>query len=154
MRPTNGGPSKPTYFLRRRSMAISIKVAVYTNSDDAFVAWAPTEFIPECRGFLLERGRKTTSGDKIDIVENRVGFSRDKPKSGEHRPSTEWPFQRFNWTDHAADVGDKVRYRATPMVDDGFVHPGKQRPAHRACRCGETVSRAMGQSQGRLAPRT
>ena len=80
---------------REGSMAASIKVSVYTNSDDAFVAWAPSEFIPGCRGFLLERERKTDQGQKVDIVENRVGFARDNPKSGEHKPSNEWPFQRF-----------------------------------------------------------
>lgn len=111
-------------------MSITIKVAVYTNSDDAFVAWAPSDFIPGCRGFMLERTRKTTSGgDKIEIVENRVGFSKDKPKSGEHRPSDEWPFQRFNWTDHAVDVGNQVRFRVTAMVDDGNGRPYKKGPA-------------------------
>jgi phosphatidylserine/phosphatidylglycerophosphate/cardiolipin synthase-like enzyme len=100
-------------------MAITIKIAVYTNSDDAFVAWAPSDFIPGCRGFLLERARSVGAKDKVEEVENRVGFSKDQPKSGEHRPSDEWPFQRFNWTDHAVDVGNKVRYRVTAMVDDG-----------------------------------
>lgn len=110
-------------------MTISMKVAVYTNSDDAFVAWAPSDFIEGCRGFQLERGRKTNSGSKVEVVENRVGFSKDNPKSGEHRPSDEWPFQRFNWTDHAADVGNQVRYRVTAMVDDGSGRPYKKGPA-------------------------
>jgi hypothetical protein len=110
-------------------MTISVKVAVYTNSDDAFVAWAPSDFIAGCRGFMLERGRKTNSGSKVEVVENRVGFSKDNPKSGEHRPSNEWPFQRFNWTDHAADVGHQVRYRVTAMVDDGSGRPYKKGPA-------------------------
>jgi hypothetical protein len=102
---------------------------VYTNSDDAFVAWAPSEFIAECRGFLLERARKTGTSQKVEPVENRVGFKKDKPKSGEHRPSTEWPFQRFNWTDHAVDVGNQVRYRVTAMIDEGHGRPYKKGPA-------------------------
>ncbi len=110
-------------------MAIAIKVAVYTNSDDAFVAWAPSDFIAGCRGFLLERARKTASGEKVEAVENRVGFSKDNPKSGEHRPSNEWPFQRFNWTDHAVDVGNQVRFRVTAMIDDGSGGPFKKGPA-------------------------
>lgn len=110
-------------------MTASIKVAVYTNSDDAFVAWAPSEFIPGCRGFLLERGRKTGTGEKVEPVENRLGFKKDKPKSGDHRPSTEWPFQRFNWTDHAVDVGNEVRYRVTAMIDTGGGRPYKKGPA-------------------------
>src|SRR4029077_8997958 len=107
-------------------MGISIKGAVYTNSDDAFVAWAPSEFIPGCRGFLLERARKTGTSDKVEPVQNRVGFAKDKPKSGEQRPSSEWPFQRFNWTDHAVDVGAQVRYRVTAMIDDGSGGPHKK----------------------------
>ncbi len=107
-------------------MAVNIKVAVYTNSDDAFVAWAPSEFIPGCRGFLLERARKTAAGDKVEPVANRVGFKKDNPKSGDHKPSTEWPFQRFNWTDHAVDVGNEVRYRVTAMIDDGSGRPHKK----------------------------
>ena len=107
-------------------MAASIKIAVYTNGDDAFVAWAPSEFIPGCRGFKLERSRKAGTKDKVEIVENRVGFAKDKPKSGDHEPSDKWPFQRFNWTDHAVDVGNQVRYRVTAMVDDGSGRPYKE----------------------------
>lgn len=106
-------------------MAVSIKIAVYTNSDDAFVAWAPSAFIPGCRGFLLERARKTGAGEKIEPVENRVGFNKDKPKSGDLRSSREWPFQRFNWTDHAVNVGNQVRYRVTAMIDEGSGRPYK-----------------------------
>src|ERR1041385_498625 len=106
-------------------MPVTIKIAVYTNSDDAFVAWAPSAFIPGCRGFLLERGRKTGTGEKVEPVENRVGFSQDKPKSGDHESSSVWPFQRFNWTDHAVDVGIEVRYRVTAMVDGGSGRPYK-----------------------------
>jgi phosphatidylserine/phosphatidylglycerophosphate/cardiolipin synthase-like enzyme len=109
-------------------MAVSIKVSVYTNSDDAFVAWAPSGFIPGCRGFLLERARKTKTGEKVEPVANRVGFKKDKPKSGDHRPSNEWPFQRFNWTDHAVDVGNDVRYRVTAMIDGGSGRPYKKGP--------------------------
>jgi phosphatidylserine/phosphatidylglycerophosphate/cardiolipin synthase-like enzyme len=104
-------------------MALTLRIAVYTNGDDAFVAWAPSAFIPGCRGFLLERARKSAVGEVIEAVENRLGFKKDKPKSGDHRPSSEWPFQRFNWTDHAVDVGDAVRYRVTAMLDAGAGRP-------------------------------
>ena len=100
-------------------MTVSIKIAVYANSDDAFVAWAPDEFIADCRGFKLERGRRTGRREQVEIVENRLGFAKDKPKSGDHRPSDIWPFQRFNWTDHAVDVGTEVRYRVSAMVRSG-----------------------------------
>ena len=112
-------------------MALTIRIAVYTNGDDAFVAWAPSAFIPGCRGFLLERARKTPTGEVIEQVENRLGFKRDKPKSGDHRPSSEWPFQRFNWSDHAADAGDELRYRVTAMIDTGGGRPYQSGPASR-----------------------
>jgi hypothetical protein len=111
------------------AMAATIRISVCTNSDDAFVAWAPSEFIPGCRGFLLERARKNAAGAKVEPVENRVGFKKDNPKSGDHRSSSEWPFQRFNWTDHAVDVGNNVRYRVTAMIDDGSGRPYKKSAA-------------------------
>ncbi|HEX7783266.1 MAG TPA: phospholipase D-like domain-containing protein [Sphingobium sp.] len=99
-------------------MAVKINVSVYVNSDDAFVAWAPSDFIPNCWGFQLERKRRVGNATPIDIVENRVGFEKDTPKSGDHRPSNVWPFQRFNWTDHAVDVGSRLQYRVTAMIAD------------------------------------
>ena len=36
-------------------MATTLKLRVYANGDDALIAWAPSAFIPGCRGFLLER---------------------------------------------------------------------------------------------------
>ncbi|MBX4967820.1 phospholipase D-like domain-containing protein [Rhizobium binae] len=100
-------------------MATKINLSVFTNSDDAFVAWAPSDFISGCWGFQLERKRKAGNATITEIVENRVGFEKDKPKSGDHKPSNIWPFQRFNWTDHAVDVGNQVRYRVTAMITDG-----------------------------------
>jgi phosphatidylserine/phosphatidylglycerophosphate/cardiolipin synthase-like enzyme len=100
-------------------MTVKIGLSVYTNSDDAFVAWAPSDFIPGCWGFQLERKRKAGGATITEIVENRVGFEKDKPKSGDHKPSNIWPFQRFNWTDHAVDVGNEVQYRVTAMITDG-----------------------------------
>ena len=112
-------------------MATTLRIAVYTNADDAFVAWAPSAFIAGCRGFQLERARRTAAGDVLEIVENRLGFKKDNPKSGDHRPSSEWPFQRFNWTDHVVDVGNEVRYRATAMVDTGTGRPYATGPVSR-----------------------
>ena len=112
-------------------MAITIRCAVYTNADDAFVAWAPSAPIAGCRGFLLERARQTAAGVVVEVVENRLGFAKDKPKSGDHRPSSEWPFQRFNWSDHVVDVGNRVRYRVTAMCDTGSGRPYAAGPRSR-----------------------
>ena len=43
----------------------------------------------------------------------------DKPEEGQNvvmKPSTEWPFQRFSWTDHVANTGDSVSYRVMPVI--------------------------------------
>ena len=106
-------------------MPASIKIAVYTNGDDAFVAWAPSEFILAAAVPAGARAQNS-HGAQVETVENRVGFKKDKPKSGDHRPSSEWPFQRFNWTDHAVDVGNNVRYRVTAMIDDGSGRPSRR----------------------------
>jgi len=100
-------------------MSVSITVSVYTNSDDAFVACAAERLYCWVLGFQLERRRKVGNATATDIVENRLGFAKDHPESGDHRPSNVWPFQRFNWTDHAVDVGNKVQYRVTAMISDG-----------------------------------
>ena len=39
-------------------MKVTIPISLRTNSDDAFVAWTPSAFIPGCRGFMLERRRR------------------------------------------------------------------------------------------------
>src|SRR5689334_23060561 len=110
-------------FTGRAMTSATIKVSVCTNSDDAFVAWSPSVFIPDCRGFQLERGQENGAQATTVIVENRLGFQKDKPKSGDHRPSSDWPFQRFNWTDHAVDVGNRVRYRVTAMLGKVAARP-------------------------------
>lgn len=110
-------------------MSGDIKIRLYTNSDDAFVAWAPGAPIAECRGFKLERQRKQGTKTVTEVVDNRVGFERDKPKSGDHRPSDVWPFQRFDWADHVVDVGAQVRYRVTAMVGTVASRPFTAGPA-------------------------
>ncbi len=125
-------------------MPVTLRVAVYSNGDDAFVAWAPSAFIAGCRGFLLERARRTPAGEVIESVENRLGFKKDQPKSGDHRPSSEWPFQRFNWSDHVVDVGNEVRYRVTAMIDAGSGRPFERGPASRWTRWARLSTNAGG----------
>lgn len=57
---------------------------------------------------------------KQSFLRNRVGFAdqagNQPPGADELRPSTEWPFQTFTWTDHTADSGDTVSYRVIPVI--------------------------------------
>ena len=89
-----------------------MKVRVYHNGDDVFIAWKPEGFIPSCRGFALLRRRNGIE----EVVSTWVGFEDDEHEEGERRASTNWPIQKYQWTDYMANPGDKVQYRVLPMV--------------------------------------
>ena len=89
-----------------------MKVKVYHNGDDVFIAWKPEGFIPDCRGFALLRRRNGLE----EVVSTWVGFEDDEFAEGEHRASTNWPIQKYQWTDYMANPGDRVQYRVLPMV--------------------------------------
>ena len=96
---------------------MAVKITAFANCDDAVAFWRIDEPIPGCLGFALERETVDAQGKRLrSFVENRTGFAAAPGKPGEHRPSNEWPFQRFGWTDHKMDLGDRVRYRVTPVV--------------------------------------
>lgn len=88
-------------------------IAAHANCDDAYVVWRYPKAIPGCRGFALYRRPR---GGEPEPVDTFVPFAGEERKSGERRPSTEWPIQRFGWTDVLARSGETVSYRAVPMV--------------------------------------
>ena len=89
-----------------------MKVKVYHNGDDVFIAWKPEGFIPDCRGFSLLRRRNGVE----ETVSTWVGFEDDNPKLGERRASTNWPIQKYQWTDYMAQPGDTLQYRVSAMI--------------------------------------
>jgi phosphatidylserine/phosphatidylglycerophosphate/cardiolipin synthase-like enzyme len=89
-----------------------MKVNVYHNGDDVFIAWKPTGFIDECRGFALLRRRNGVE----EVVSTWVGFVGQMHDEGERRASTNWPIQKYQWTDYMANPGDTLQYRVLPMV--------------------------------------
>lgn len=89
-----------------------MKVKVYHNGDDVFVAWKPEGAIPECRGFALLRRRNGVE----EVVSTWVGFRGQDHQDGERRASTNWPIQKYQWTDYMASPGDRVQYRVVPMI--------------------------------------
>lgn len=98
-----------------------VKLKVYVNEDDALLFWSIPKPIPDCRGFAIQRRIKRRGKKKTeeDFLVNRTGFENDPKTNGKApktRPSTEWPFQRFSWTDHDAETGDTVSYRVIPMI--------------------------------------
>jgi phosphatidylserine/phosphatidylglycerophosphate/cardiolipin synthase-like enzyme len=98
-----------------------MNVKVYHNGDDVFVAWKPDGFIPNCRGFALLRRRNGVE----EVVSTWVGFVGQKHEQGERRASTNWPIQKYQWTDYMANPGDKIQYRVLSMVgpDKENLHP-------------------------------
>jgi phosphatidylserine/phosphatidylglycerophosphate/cardiolipin synthase-like enzyme len=92
------------------------KLVVHMNEDDCFLAWSTSSPIPGCRGFAIQRELSRDGKTELTWLMNRVGFENQSHTDGEQRPSTEWPFQRFTWTDHGTDTSDTVRYRVVPVV--------------------------------------
>ncbi|HEY4594668.1 MAG TPA: phospholipase D-like domain-containing protein [Thermoanaerobaculia bacterium] len=104
---------------------MSTKLKVYADEDDTLLFWSIPQPIPGCRGFAIARRKRNAQGKKTeDFLLNRTGFENEKvavqPEKEDQaavvKPSTEWPFQRFSWTDHDANTGDTVSYRVIPMV--------------------------------------
>src|SRR5262245_21702574 len=89
-----------------------MKVRVCHNGDDVSVAWKPAGFIDGCRGFALMRRRNGVE----EVVSTWVGFEDDAHEPGERRASTNWPIQKYQWTDYMANPGDTLQYRVLPMV--------------------------------------
>ena len=89
-----------------------MKVNLYHNGDDVFIAWKAAGLIAQCRGFALLRKRNGVE----EIVSTWVGFEDDEAKDGERRASTDWPIQKYQWTDYMANPGDTLQYRVVPMV--------------------------------------
>ena len=89
-----------------------MKIKVYHNGDDVFMAWKPAGFIPACRGFALLRRRNGVE----EVVSTWVGFAGREHEDGERRASTNWPIQKYQWTDYMANPGDALAYRVVPMV--------------------------------------
>jgi phosphatidylserine/phosphatidylglycerophosphate/cardiolipin synthase-like enzyme len=95
-----------------------VKLLVFHNGDDAFIAWKPPGPIDDCRGFALLRKRNGVE----EVVKTWVGFAGQKHKTGERRDSTEWPIQRYQWTDYMAKPGDRLQYKVIPMVGPDMGH--------------------------------
>jgi hypothetical protein len=94
-----------------------MKVKVYHDGDDVFAAWKPDGFIPNCRGFALWRKRNGVE----ESVKTWVGFADEDHEEGERRSSSDWPIQKYQWTDYMANPGDTLQYRVVPMVGPGLL---------------------------------
>ncbi len=95
-----------------------IAIRAYANCDHAQVVWRPDAVIEDCLGFALIRRPK---GGAEQIVDTFVGPTTEKKiPAGTHRPSTEWPIQKFMWADYQAPAGKTVSYKVVPMIGVRF----------------------------------
>ena len=114
-----------------RGSSVAIETIVHPGVDSAFIAWrAP--FIAECLGFALKRKVKrlgdspaspnTTSGPDArgfveETVASWVGFANGpNVDPGTRKPTSEWPIQKYLWSDFMVNPGDEVAYRVSPMI--------------------------------------
>ncbi len=98
---------------------MTTKLAVFQNGDDALLVWSVDETIADCLGFAVRRELARDGRTRASWLDNFVGFEDQANEPGERRPSTEWPFQGFSWTDHELSTGDSARYRVVPIVKAG-----------------------------------
>jgi phosphatidylserine/phosphatidylglycerophosphate/cardiolipin synthase-like enzyme len=96
----------------------AIKLRLYHNGDEVMIAWKPDGPIDNCRGFALLRRRNGSE----EVVQTWVGFAGEEHTLGEHRDSTQWPIQRFQWIDYLARAGDRLAYRVIAMVGPDHDH--------------------------------
>ncbi len=104
------------------------RIQAFPTTDGIFVVWEVSAMIPNCLGFALYRQQQ---GKSASVVDTWVGFEDQAQghKNGEHRPSTEWPVQKTNWTDFLAPSDAPVRYGVVPVLKDG---DSKVKPAANA----------------------
>lgn len=104
---------------------VELRVVAYRNCDDVELFWRASVAdeldapIPEVLGFVVERQRQKAGGTwgNTEVIRNRVGF--EAGPADETGPTTQpsslWPFQCFDWTDHGANNGQTVRYRVSAV---------------------------------------
>lgn len=122
-----------------------IALRVRAGADSAMIVWKCPP-IAGCRGFALfrrivrgpgsapspnlaaeippgdaamapRRAAGPPAGMQEEIVASWVGFA-DGPDwpEGARKPTTQWPIQKYLWSDFMVGPGDQVSYRVIPMV--------------------------------------
>ncbi|HEX8916914.1 MAG TPA: hypothetical protein VF898_00285, partial [Chloroflexota bacterium] len=93
---------------------MGVVAKAYGNCDHAYVVWQVDQRIDGCRGFALYRRSQTDS--QPQILPTWVGFQGDAAPLGTMTPSTQWPVQKFMWSDYLVQSNETVQYQVVPMV--------------------------------------
>jgi phosphatidylserine/phosphatidylglycerophosphate/cardiolipin synthase-like enzyme len=94
----------------------TFSVEVYANNDDATIVIQKPVIIKDCWGFAIYRKRQGETDLEAEPLVSSVGFAGDPQTQDETRPTTEWPIQRYIWTDFSVKTGDVISYMAIPMI--------------------------------------
>ena len=108
---------------------VELKLTAYHNCDDVQLFWRTgvdgEDDVPiaGCLGFSIERRRKNSDDvwGEPEVLRNRVGFTNQLPIGADGspvyltKPSSVWPYQRYDWTDHGANNGQTVMYRVVAV---------------------------------------
>jgi hypothetical protein len=97
-------------------MSNQISIEVYANNDDATIIIQKPVIIKDCWGFAIYRKRKNETDLEAEPLLTSVGFDGDPHVVDEMRPSTEWPIQKYIWTDYFVKMGDEICYKVIPMI--------------------------------------
>ena len=101
--------------------AMIVRVKAIPSCDQAFLVWEVSAMIAGCLGFAVFREVK---GQAPIAIHTWVGFEDEAHKSGDHKPSTDWPIQKTSWTDYLAPLSGTVRYGVVPVLGrNGAVAP-------------------------------
>jgi phosphatidylserine/phosphatidylglycerophosphate/cardiolipin synthase-like enzyme len=96
------------------------KAIAIANNDTVFLSWIYDQKIPDCLGFAVHRmgavGRTALPA--------WVGFKGGSNPSWQHKDTTVWPVQKFNWRDFTAVRGQTYTYEIVPMTGS----PNKLQP--------------------------
>jgi hypothetical protein len=120
--PKSNGARRQRRTPKSRGSPLAIELIVRPGVDSAFLAWrAP--FMAGCRGFALTRRVKRAAGSATSpntvrgpdqggfvegIVATWVGFANGPTfAAGTRKPSTEWPIQKYLWSDFMVNPGDE-----------------------------------------------
>jgi len=97
-------------------MEFKSTIKAFANCDHVYVAWRYDQLIPNCIGFALYKRTNDESEATAEPLPNHIGFAGQNPQPGETRPSTDWPIQRFTWTDYDVNPNDTLSYMVVPIL--------------------------------------